>query len=69
MRLAKNVVQEREAFLTEMFKNDPTVTAKTANEALKTKYGTYMRLQRVYEIKRDAVKGAPVAPVAVAEVK
>ena len=63
MRLAKNVVQEREAFLTEMFKNDPTVTAKTANEALKTKYGTYMRLQRVYEIKRDAVKAAPVVEV------
>ena len=58
MRLSKNVVQERESFLTEIFKSDPNTTAKTANESLKAKYGTYMRLQRVYEIKRDSAKVA-----------
>jgi hypothetical protein len=61
MRLKRELVAERESFLKELFKNEPKTSAKDANEALKTKYGKYMRLQRVYDIKKEAVVPAPVA--------
>lgn len=55
MRLARTVVAEREKFLTEYFTTNKEATAKSANEALKAKFGTEMRLQRVYQIKRAAL--------------
>lgn len=54
MRLSRAVVAEREAFLTEFFKTNKDATAKAANEALKAKFKTEMRLQRVYQIKKAA---------------
>lgn len=60
MRLSKAVVAERENFLTEFFKANKDATAKAANEALKAKFNTEMRLQRVYQIKKAATEAAEV---------
>jgi len=64
MRLKKEEVSNRENFLVELVKQDPTVTIRAAQEKIKEKFGRQMRPHRILEIKdavKDAVKaGTPV---------
>jgi hypothetical protein len=56
-RLAKNVVEEREAEALAAFKAGGSV--KDVNEALALKHGSRMGLKRMYEL-RSAATGVPV---------
>jgi hypothetical protein len=46
-RLAKNVVQEREAFVLSLLKSEPTLSNSKINERLKTTHGCNMRNARL----------------------
>lgn len=57
-RLSKDAVQAREAFLFKLFSEKPKLTIPSANEALKAKFGSNMRPQRVSEIRAQAAAKA-----------
>lgn len=61
-RVDAAVVKEREAYMLEIFKQNPTLSAGKANEKFKEKFKTMMRNKRVYELRRLATDGnKPVA--------
>lgn len=66
MRLSKETVAKREQFVKDLFTANPQLSAAKANEQLKAKEGSAMRVTRIYELKKIALaeKGAPVAPAA-----
>ncbi|CAB4127152.1 hypothetical protein UFOVP75_70 [uncultured Caudovirales phage] len=62
-RLAKNVVQEREAFVLGLFKTEPALTNAQINERLKVAHGSNMRNARLTALRGPAAsdKGVNVS--------
>lgn len=59
MRLSKAVVAEREQFVREFFKANPTATGTAVNEEFKKQGKPQMNIARVYAIRAEVVP-APV---------
>lgn len=53
MRISQEMVDQRESFLTTLFQLHPEMSVAKANELLKAKYGSNMRLNRAYEIRQE----------------
>jgi hypothetical protein len=52
-KLKKDDIVVREAFLRELFTQNPGLSAAKANEALKAKFASQMRVSRVYQLQRE----------------
>jgi hypothetical protein len=50
-RISAEKIKEREEFLQNLFKSEPQMPVEKANAALKEKFGSKMRPQRVYELR------------------
>lgn len=72
MRLKKEVVAEREQFVKDAVKADPTLTGVKLQELLQGKFGAKMRVNRLYDLKNEALAelkgGASVPTVSTVEV-
>lgn len=53
-RLKKDDIEQREAFVLALFQEEPGLSAAKANEKVKAKFGSQMRAQRVYELRKKA---------------
>lgn len=54
-RVKKELVLERETFVRDTFRAEPTKTVKEVNQLLKDKYGQTMGLGRLYTLRRETV--------------
>lgn len=59
-RLKKGEAEQREQFMISLFRKDANLSIPKANKAMQEKFGSKIRLQRAYELRRIAAKGAPV---------
>lgn len=53
MRISQEMIDQREAFLTTLFHMHPEMSIGKANEMLKAKFGSNMRLNRAYELRQE----------------
>lgn len=56
MRLSKTEVEKREAFVVELFKQEPDLSVPKANAKVKEKFGNTMRASRLYELRTKAAE-------------
>lgn len=61
-RISKGSSDEREAFMLEIFKKNPSLSVGKANEEFKKKFGSMLRNKRAYELRRVASTGTTVDP-------
>lgn len=71
-RLARTSVNERNAWVIEIFTKDPTVSAPAMNKLILIKFGNTMRVKQIYALRDEVLKrlnwtkdqfGKPVPPV------
>lgn len=58
MKLAKEVVAKREAFALGLFQKDKALSIPGANSKVKEKFGSMIRAQRLYELRKIAQAGS-----------
>jgi len=63
MRLSRELVAKREAFVKDLFKAETTMTAKAANEKLATEFGKRMKLGRIYQLRKEVAAVEVVAGI------
>lgn len=56
MRISQKDAEEREAFMTALFQENEKLSGPKANAALRKKFGSAMRMARVYEIRDKVVE-------------
>jgi hypothetical protein len=56
---------ERETFMLDIFKSNPGLSAAKANDLFMARFGSKMRVLRVYELRRQAAGPTPSTPVTV----
>lgn len=61
MRLKRETVLDREAFVKGLFEGNPNLTMAAVNAKVIEKFGSQMRPKRVYQI-RDIVRTAKTVP-------
>lgn len=61
MRISAKSAAEREAYVLQLFIDNPTLSGPKANTEVKKKFGSMMRMARIYELRDQAKDREPSA--------